>query len=119
VYPLWPSHEDSRRPDADTYTANGNAAFWEENMTALEQTLTRITELADALDRRAASSTPKTIQEWQRYRKDTYMLARQARDFVTAASCTSRDATHTLIHAQQAIQDLEEALQGLPGGLQA
>ncbi len=88
-------------------------------MTALELTLTRITDLADALDRRAASSTPKTIQEWQRYRKDTYMLARQARDFVTAASCTSRDATHTLIDAQQAIQDLEEALQGLPGGMQA
>jgi hypothetical protein len=39
VYPLRPTHEDSRRPDADTYTTNGNAAFWEESMTALEQTL--------------------------------------------------------------------------------
>ncbi len=92
-------------------------------MTDLDQTLTRVTELADALERRAASSTPKTIQEWQRYRKDTYMLIYTARDFVAAASSLAsakdRDIKHTLIHAQQAIQDLEEALQDLPGGMQA
>ncbi len=88
-------------------------------MTALEQTLARVTDLADALDRRAASSTPKTIQEWQRYRKDTYMLARQARDFVVAASRSRRDIKHILIDAQQVIEDLEEALQDLPGGMQA
>ncbi len=88
-------------------------------MTALEQTLARVTDLADALDRRAASSTPKTIQEWARYRKDTYMLARQARDFVTAAKSQLSQRRENLIHAQQAIEDLEEALQDLPGGLQA
>ncbi len=88
-------------------------------MTALEQTLARVTELADALERRAASSTPKTIQEWQRYRKDTYMLARQARDFVAAVKVDFSRRRENLIHAQQAIQDLEEALQGLPGGMQA
>jgi predicted nucleic acid-binding protein len=88
-------------------------------MTALEQTLTHVTELADALERRAASSTPKTIQEWQRYRKDTFMLVYAARDFVAAASRSRHDVKHTLIDAQQVIQDLEEALQDSPGGMQA
>jgi hypothetical protein len=92
-------------------------------MTALEQTLARVTDLADALERRAASSTPKTIQEWQRYRKDTFMLIYTARDFVAAASSLAsakdRDIKHTLIDAQQVIEGLEEALQGLPGGMQA
>jgi hypothetical protein len=41
------------------------------------------------------------------------------RDFVTAAKVEFSRRRENLIHAQQAIQDLEEALQGLPGGMQA